>query len=482
MSAVPVRRAPVRPAAPSRDRTAPRGLGPPAAILTLAPALLVLAAHLWATTDPQAMIHASLLIAAIGMVHGMALFVVLGGDRISLPGYFQVGSAVIVGASGLLVAPDPYFLEVPQPDRWVHAALFAATSAQIGIGALSLRTDPPAPAPPALLPDAAALRAQLAGTLLLAGSLVLGVRLGPFLDGFGFAAILLVCVAALLSRKGLRSPLNVVLVLAGLAAYPVLVISGTGRLRAIALALAVGYLAFLRYGRRWMKTLGVLAAPVILAALGLWRREYEEAMTGQHGNDTGLSSMFVAIGNLGSLIHDSEHGLAPTLGTSLLSPLGAALPDALRPAWIPEATGYELAAFTDPELYGTGFSTVASVYGDLWWNLGLLGLVAGTPVLALLLGRIDAEAVRALQRADGAPHRLLLAVLLLALLGGVGDLVWSGFHTWIVRMYARAAALPLLGLGMLLLPVRSTPTFVSLAAVSPADDLRPAAAPRRAER
>lgn len=448
-------------------------------LLTAVPVLLVLGARIWSGTDPASVQAASTLIAVVSFVHGMTLFVLLGGDRATMAGCFQAASAAIVGLSGLLVIPDPYFMEGSHPDALLQTALLGGTLAQIGIGALGLqaearRPDARAPLPAVVLPDAAVRRAQVSGLILLAVSVALGERLGAFLDGFGFTAILLVCTATVLGRRGLGSPGAVLLVLGALASYPLLVISGTGRLRAIALGLAVAYIVLLRHGRRWMKTLGVLAAPLLLAVLGIWRREYEEATTGEAGNETGLSSMFVAIGNFGDLIGASRRGLEPTLGSSLLSPLRSALPEDLVPAWVPEAIGYELAALTEPDLYGTGFSTVASVYGDLWWNFGPMGLVLGVPVLAALLERIDAWALASYRRAAEGGPRLLLLVVLSALLGGVGDVVWAGFHTWIVRMYARVAAALVLGLLSLYLPAairapsRARPARVTFGGTAPA--------------
>ncbi|GAA1731990.1 O-antigen polymerase [Brachybacterium phenoliresistens] len=426
--------APVHPAA---------GLFP--MLLTLSSTVLVLTAKMWASTDPAAVDLSSQAICVVSIAHGMVLFVVHGHHRITMAGCFMASSAAIVGISGLLVIPDPYFMGVPRPDTYLNSALFACTLAQIAVGAFCLAR-PPAPIPSLpVLPDRVVRSAQISGVIVLAATVAIGDGLGAFLDGFGFSSVLLVCAATLLGRRGVSRPVDIALVLAVLIVFPTLVISGTGRLRAIALVLAVTYLFFLRHGRRWMKTMIVLLAPIALLALGIWRREYEESLSGQHGNDTGLSSMFVAIGNFGTVLHASENGLAPTLGTSFLSPLGSALPDSLVPGWIPQATGYELAAITDPEIYGTGFSTVVSVYGDLWWNFGLLGLVVGAPLLARLLTLIDDWAVRSVRRAAESPWRLAVVVLACGILGGVVDIVWSGFHTWIVRMYARVAALLVLG-------------------------------------
>ena len=58
-----------------------------------------------------------------------------------------------------------------------------------------------------------------------------------------------------------------------------------------------------------------------------------------------------------------------------------------------------------------------------------------------------------------------------ALLGGVGDIVWSGFHTWVVRMYARIAALVVLWLFTFYAPRRVIPQFVSF---RPGEQERPA--------
>ena len=434
------------------------------AAFTATCAWVVIVARLWFSTDISAADASSQVIAVVSFVHGMTLFVLLGRDRITMPGYFMASSAAIVGISGLLVIPDPYFIEGPRPELYLNAALFSSTLAQIGIGALCLRADATGRPAPVILPVRTVQWAQTAGLIVLTVAAVLGTRLEPVLDGIGFSAILLISVAALLSPSGLRSAWNVVLILGALMTYPTLIISGTGRLRAIALILAVAYVFFLRYGRRWLKTVGVILAPIILAVLGAWRKEYEVSLSGDYGNDTGLSSMFVAIGNFGSLIHDSELGRLPTLGASLLSPIRPALPDDLVPQWIPDAIGYELAALTDPELYGTGFSTVASIYGDLWWNFGALGLVIGVPLLAIMLDRLDAWTIRSYGNAAKDPRGLLYFVFFAALLGGVGDIVWAGFHTWIVRMYARIAALLLVWMVTFYSPTPIFPAFVSFRA------------------
>ena len=431
------------------------------ASLTAVCVLIVVIARLWFSTDVEAAAYSSGVIAAISFAHGMTLFVLLGRDRITMPGLFMASSAAIVGVSGLLVIPDPTFIVGSHPEVYLNTALFGSTLTQIGIGMLCLRSDSIGRPHEVVLPVRCVQWALGAGVVTLAATVLLGDRLGVLSDGFGSSAILLICIAILLSPRGLRNPWNTVTIAGALLVYPTAIISGTGRLRAIALILAAVYIFFLRYGRQWLKVVGVFLAPMILVVLGVWRREYEASLSGEHGNDTGLSSMFVGIGNFGSLIHDFDLGGLPTLGASLLSPLRAALPDGFAPDWIPDAIGYQLAALTDPQLYGTGFSTVATVYGDLWWNFGALGLVIGVPLLAVMLDRIDSWTIRSYRRAVQGPRDLLLLVFFAALLGGVGDIVWSGFHTWIVRMYARIAALVVLWLLTFYVPRRIIPQFVS---------------------
>ncbi len=361
----------------------------------------------------------------------------------------------------MLVIPDPSFIVGSHPEASLNTALFCSTLTQVGIGLFCLRTDTTGRPDEVVLPIHCVRWALGAGFVTLTATVFLGDRLGVLSDGFGSSAILLICIAMLLSPRGLKNPWNNVTIAGALLVYPTTIISGTGRLRAIALILAAVYILFLRYGRQWLKVVGVFLAPLILAVLGVWRREYETSLSGEHGSDTGLSSMFVGIGNFGSLIHDFDLGGLPTLGASLLSPLRAALPDGLAPDWIPDAIGYQLAALTDPQLYGTGFSTVATVYGDLWWNFGVLGLVIGVPLLAVMLDRIDSWTIRSYRRSVKGPRDLLFLVFFAALLGGVGDIVWSGFHTWIVRMYARIAALIVLWLLTFYVPRRIIPQFVS---------------------
>ena len=431
------------------------------ASLTATCALIVVTARIWFSTDVDAVASSSGVFSAISFAHGMTLFVILGRDRITMPGLFMASSAAIVGISGLLVIPDPSFIVGPHPEASLNTALFCSTLTQIGIGMLCLRSDTTGRPDEVVLPIRCVRWALGAGVVTLTATVLLGDRLGVLSDGFGSSAILLICIAILLSPRGLKNPWNIVTIAGALLVYPTAIISGTGRLRAIALILAAVYIFFLRYGRQWLKVIGVFVAPIILAVLGVWRREYETSLSGEHGNETGLSSMFVGIGNFGSLIRDFDLGGLPTLGASLLSPLRAGLPEGLAPDWMPDAIGYQLAALTDPQLYGTGFSTVATVYGDLWWNFGALGLVIGVPLLAVMLDRIDSWTIRSYRHSAQGPRDLLLLVFFAALLGGVGDIVWSGFHTWIVRMYARIAALAVLWLVTFYVPRRIIPQFVS---------------------
>jgi hypothetical protein len=113
-----------------------------------------------------------------------------------------------------------------------------------------------------------------------------------------------------------------------------------------------------------------------------------------HGHN-GLESMLSPIQVFAQIIQAMSGRAAmfsPTWGRSFLSIPFVVIPQHLRPGWAPQAVGYDLVHLTAPDRFGSGYS-VATVYGEWYWNFGWLGLILAVPVLAWLVAPVDTRSV-----------------------------------------------------------------------------------------
>lgn len=423
-------------AIPSFRRESFRGV-----VFGIAAAVLVVVAEMGHQFGVLSTVFTNQVLAVVAAVHGVVTFVCHGARRFTAAGLFMLASALFVGLGGLIVARDPYFLSINSPEDYLNTALMASALGQIGIAWVAWLVGYEQPVRQETLTRHTALRYQIVGAVVLVVVAIIGGRLGPLYEGFAFSAALLISASAVLRQPGWGRIRYAIVVLAPLLIYAIAFHNGTGRLRVVALFCGVAYLFLLHRGRRWHKVFVVVALPVLLFLMGAWRKHFELLTFGAVGNDTGLSSMLAPIGVFALVIHAFDNGQSWAWGTSFLSPIGAALPKGWVPEWVPEALGYQLVNIVDPSRVGSGFSTVASVYGEWWWNFSILGIGIAIPVMGALLGLLDRAAVRAYSRASDSSIRFVQLAFLITMVGGIGDLVWSGTHTWIVRMYARGLLL-----------------------------------------
>lgn len=433
---------------PHSGRAIPVRGGPSGLILSLA---LAAAAIL-----TQIIYHGGLLpaefanrgIAGVSMLHGAWFFVVHGRDRISASGLFMLASSLFVGVGGLIVNNDPYFVTIANPLHYLNAALFAATLTQIGIGTASWIQGKLEAPPSITLDESLKRRLQAVGLIVMLAVSLVGDRLGPFYEGFAFSGALIVSGTTLMSRRGIRSLADFLLLVTPPVLYAVVYHDGTGRLRVVALFVAIMLIYFARFGKMWKKLVIVVSMPAILILLGMWRLRFEASEFGSSGSGTGLSSMLASIGVFALVIHAFHGDWGPSFGASFLSPVRAALPESLVPSWMPDALGYQLVEIVQPDRVGSGFSTVASIYGEWWWNFSAAGLFFAVPVLSTMLGWLDRVFIESFGRSGMSPQRFLVFLFMATLIGSLGDLVWSGSHTWIVRMYARGTLLGLIAIAL----------------------------------
>jgi hypothetical protein len=144
------------------------------------------------------------------------------------------------------------------------------------------------------------------------------------------------------------------------------------------------------------------------------------------------------------MLEDSSSGeIAPTWGQSFLSVPFIVVPEAAHPHWVPPALGYELVSLENEQRLGSGYSVVATVFGEWYWSFGWLGLVLVVPVLAWLVGIVDSRFRHALADLADDGQALVRTVFWAMLAGGIADLAWSGSHIWVARHLQRLPMLVL---------------------------------------
>lgn len=385
-------------------------------------------------------------ICLISLGHGTMVFVLRGAGRITASGLFAYASALIIGYGGAQVVIDPYFLKSPTPQVHLAVALASAVSGQLLIGYFSAVPEIESFSTRVHLSDMDARRLVFWGfgglilLLMLDRSLSFLVQ---FRSGMAFTFALMLCAGSLLASRRTGIVGMLLGVLMPVVMFVTLFHDGTGRLRVVGLLCSIALVATLRYRRTWFKIVAVGVTPLALWWFSVSRLALEWNITGRvRASGDGLASMLSSIGVFADLIYAQQEGLGLGFGRSFVTPLFVPVPLEWRPAWVPEPLGYELVKIVAPDRVGTGYSTVASMYGEWWWNFSALGIVVGIGVVSILLRALDKHVLGALSGAMSGSSRAALALVFWAMMiGNIGDLVWSGVHTWIARMYARSVPL-----------------------------------------
>jgi hypothetical protein len=266
----------------------------------------------------------------------------------------------------------------------------------------------------------------------------LGTSVDPYIEAAAFTAMVLVALG-LYWRPDARILSWSSIVVGALAlVYAEVFHIGSGRLRIVALACAIGVIITARFQRRELKWLAIAATAPALWWLAQDRKDLQESLqSGASEGRTGLESMLEPIIVFGRLIQSHvESGFPLSFGHNLLSYPFVFMPE----TWFsnaPQALGYELVQIWAPEKYGTGYSVVATSSGEAYYNFGWFGLVLIIPGLVLVLRLVDRQMVKCMSAKTGALGALLWIALWAMLAGGISDLTWSGQHTFLTRTTAR---------------------------------------------
>lgn len=389
----------------------------------------LLAAAMVALTHPIPSVESQRLYALVVGVVGAAAFILHGGSRITVAGLYSIATALFIGYSG-----------------WVVSGVDGASPAMntvLGVSAASLSgsviffgREPR---------DVSSVRFEggpyLAGLAAMSLVALFFVRevFTVLTEAGAFMAVVVIAVALVFGTK--RVALWAPLIMAPpIIIYGLYFHGGTGRLRLIGLLGAIALVYSARYARWWHKSLLVAVVPVGLQLLARYRLDVQRdiAAPGTFSSNSGLESMYAPPRAFASLVRaQAETGWPLKMGSSFFTPIFAVVPDSLRPTWMPQAFNYELVGLTNPDRYGSGYSTAGSWFGEWWWNFGALGLVACALVTGPLLSLLDRAWTAAMTAAPRSRRWVLVACVVLAIAGAVGDLAWGGTHTWLVRGLTR---------------------------------------------
>lgn len=395
-----------------------------------------------ATTFPGLRDTLNVALGALVLAFGVQVFLRHGSAHVTTLGLANAATAMFIGLGGISegLSPSPSV-----GAGYVTAAITSAFAVQVGVTLLAWSGFSVGDTGGAVLPVRRSRRIWWIAIAALVGVLAAhqaGIRSG-YVDGAAFAAVVLLAVASLFRPHVRLFSFRVMVPLAGLAAYVGLVHGGSGRLRLVALACAIGMLVTSRFPYRWIKFVVVLAAPVAIRWMAQDRLALQESLqSGASEGRTGLESMFLPIRVFARIIEATAVGeRTPDLGRTFLSVPFQVLPESSRPEWVPDALGYALVALVAPSRVGTGYSVAATTYGEWYYGFGLVGLLLMVPVLAWLLRTIDRRYRRSVQSL--ATDRLAGVKLAFwaMLAGGIADVIWSGLHTWAARTAARVPLL-----------------------------------------
>lgn len=438
---------------------------PPRLLASVAGSAAVVAVFFVAGFYPGTGDEVNVALGGLALLYGTWAFLAHGGGRITALGLFNLAFALFIGYGGINEGQDPERRTSPS---YVALAITAALVVQILVNLAAWKRAAPS--------DEAATMPPLAGarclTIVGGGGIILLFAAQRFglpiaesasVDGTVFACVALFATGMIYRDDTRLLSRRVLYALAAFALYAAVFHQGTGRLRLVALACVVGLLLTARFPHRGIKWATVTGTPAAMWWLAQDRLTLQESIQpGASEGRTGLESMMSPIRVFAQIL-DGMSGHAatvdPTWGHTFLSVPFILVPEQLHPAWVPDALGYELVGLVAPAREGSGYSVVATVYGEWYWNFGWLGLILAIPVLAWLVGAVDARFRRSLVALAERPMALVRVVFWAMLAGGIADLAWSGTHTWVARHVARLPVLLLVATLIWLAnrPAKATP-------------------------
>ncbi|WP_295624861.1 hypothetical protein [uncultured Corynebacterium sp.] len=215
--------------------------------------------------------------------------------------------------------------------------------------------------------------------------------------------------------------------------YVEFVFVGYGRLTLSAMAFAIMTLATLRYRSYIFKLGTIVALPVALAYLVARREQFGKELYGTELD--GIGSVVGPMKRFAEMIPTVDE-LPLAWGHTFYAAAVTFVPSGL---WEDKPVGFGrvLSEYYNPELASIGHSYAAMTFGEYLFNFGLVGLPLAALASGLLIRLIDSLLRRS--AAHGITDRMSLVslVAIVLLIGGVTDIVWGGYHTFMSRTGAR---------------------------------------------
>jgi hypothetical protein len=371
------------------------------------------------------------LLSLLVLLHGIRVFLGHGGARVTSLGLFNASLALCAGVGGFV---NSSIVGVQSEGRYLAAAVVLSFVAQVLITFFAWKDKRENRPPPATFPSisdcrwitgfgAAALATALAVFMLGLDIPVLGV------ENVAFPAIVLMAIGLWFRPHTAAVSLSTPLVLGGAVAYAVVLHSGPGRLRIVALFFALSMLFTARYPRLLWKFTAVGAAPAGLWWLAQARLSLQESLNrgGSEGR-TGLESMTDSVLVLGQVIHYANSGGDLGFGLTFITLPLALLPSAWTAGWAHQAIGYELVKIADPAKYNTGYSVASTYLGEWIFDFALMGVVFAIPLVVLGLRYLHQGFSSAMARVANGREAMLWLAFWVMLCGGIADFTWDGQH------------------------------------------------------
>lgn len=364
----------------------------------------------------------------LSVAFGAWVFLSHGGPQITAPGMFCAASAVFIGYAGLWWGDHRGDSIPPELLQAASAGYFVTV---VMYWAFWHRTRHPAI--PAVRDRPMARESIVFGFTLTIVSLGLILTV-PAAYRVAEAASF---VGTLILAFGITGPnrfrlvsVSTFAVIGLVAGFVVIGFDGFGRLPVIALCAAVAIIFSVRQRTRLLKVASVVLTPIAAALLTSLRTERLGGGGGEVDSDVG------GIWTLARLLEYGDH-LDFAGGRTFYATTMIWFP---REWWPSKPYGLETETvwLLEPHLANYGHSMVATVFGEWYYNFGWWGVA----LMALPVGLAVYWLDRARKHVVASPletrQSVLLAVLTVAAVATVTDLVWSSTYTFATRMLLRA--------------------------------------------
>lgn len=370
----------------------------------------------------------------LSLAFGGWAFLLHGGPQITAAGLFCAASAVFVGYAGLWWA-GRLGVDVPP-------ALLQATTAGYFVTVVMYYAfwyDTRTPAVPAKRDNVTAASSIIFGFLLTVLSLVIIVTVPAayrLAEAASFVGTLILAFGVTGSDQFRLMSVRAMTVIGLIAAFVVVGFDGFGRLPVIGLCAGVAIIFSIRQRTRLLKVCAAVLTPLAAAVLTSLRIERLGGGTSEVDSDVGGIWSFARLIGYGDRLEFAE-------GQTFFATAVIWFP---RDWWDAKPFGLEtqIVWLLEPHLSNTGHSMVATVFGEWYYNFGWWGVAVMALPVGLAVRWLDVRRKRMIASRLDSRETVLWAVLLVAAVATMTDLVWSSTFTFAARMLLRAIVIGVL--------------------------------------